>query len=113
MITTVARLRGGLMLRTSTHNPPSYGIRARLHLPDETRVGGVTLQVSDLQRSVDYYSNVLGMALLEREGTVARMGVAGSGRQLAVLREKPGIARAPRAGRFGLYHFAVLLPDRP
>lgn len=101
------------MLRTSTQTQRSYGIRPQHRLSDETRVGGVTLQVSDLQRSVEYYSTVLGMTVLDREAKFARLGVGGTGEQLAVLREKPGIARAPRAGRFGLYHFAVLLPDRP
>jgi catechol 2,3-dioxygenase len=100
------------MLWTSTQTP-SYGIHPPHRLPGETRVGAVTLQVSDLQRSVEYYSNVLGMSVLGREDDLARLGVVGTGEQLAVLRRKPGIARAPRAGRFGLYHFAVVLPDRP
>jgi catechol 2,3-dioxygenase len=102
------------MPRTNeSHIQPSYGIRPQHRLPDETHVGHVTLQVSDLQRSVDYYSDVLGMAMLHREHDVARLGVRATGQQLAVLQEKRGIAKAPRAGRFGLYHFAVLLPDRP
>ena len=67
----------------------------------------------DLQRSVDYYTGVLGMALLNRERDVVRMGVGATGQPLVVLREQRGIAPAPRAGRFGLFHFAVLLPDRP
>ena len=100
------------MLRTSTPTQPSFGIRPQHRLPDGTRVGGVTLHVSDVQRSVEYYSNVLGMTLLDREDNLARLGIAGTGQPLAVLREKPGIAPAPRAGRFGLFHFAVLLPDR-
>jgi catechol 2,3-dioxygenase len=82
-------------------------------LPDETHVGSVTLQVSDVQRSVEYYSDVLGMALLDRERDVVRLGVGATGQPLVILREKGGITRAPRAGRFGLFHFAVLLPDRP
>jgi catechol 2,3-dioxygenase len=102
------------MRRTDeSHIQPSYGIRPQHRLPDETHVGHVTLQVSDLQRSVEYYSDVLGMAVLDRRDTVARLGVGATGQPLAVLQEKRGIGRAPRAGRFGLYHFAVLLPDRP
>ncbi|HUH12783.1 MAG TPA: VOC family protein, partial [Longimicrobiales bacterium] len=31
---------------------------------------------------------------------------------LVELREQPGVSPPPRAGRLGLYHFAVLLPDR-
>jgi catechol 2,3-dioxygenase len=82
-------------------------------LPDDTHPGAVTLHVADLQRSVDYYSNVLGLAVLERQDKVARLGVRASGRPLVIVRERRGLLPAPRAGRFGLYHFAVLLPDRP
>jgi catechol 2,3-dioxygenase len=91
---------------------PSYGIRPPRPLPEATHVGAVHLQVGDLSRSIDYYANVLGMAVLERTPTAARLGVNASGRILAILYEKRGVAPAPRRGRFGLYHFAVLLPDR-
>lgn len=102
------------MTRTDADTRPSYGVSPQHRLPDETHVGSVTLQVSDLQRSVEYYSDVLGMALLDRERDVVRLGPGGSGQQpLVVLREKRGIAPAPRTGRFGLFHFAVLLPERP
>ena len=101
------------MPQTTTDTQPLYGIRPRHRLPDETRVGRATLQVSNLQRSIEYYSSVLGMAVLAREDNLAQLGVAGTGQQLLVLREKPGISSAPRTGRFGLFHFAVLLPDRP
>ena len=101
------------MLRTSAHAQPSYGTFPQNRLPNETHVGGVTLQVSDLKRSVTYYSDVLRIAVLERQENAARLGVGATGQQLVILQEKRGISRAPRAGRFGLFHFAVLLPDRP
>ena len=101
------------MIRAEIPTGPSYGIPARHRLPDETHVGGVTLQVGDLHRSVEYYTGVLGMTLLDREPDAVRLGAGTRGRPLVTLREKRGVARAPRAGRFGLYHFAVLLPDRP
>ena len=80
-------------------------------LPEETHVGAVHLQISDLQRSVDYYEAVLGMAVLERAAGRASLGVPGTA-PLAHLVERSGVAPVPRRGRFGLYHFAVLLPDR-
>ena len=101
------------MTPTEAATQPSYGARPQYRLPDETHIGGVTLQVSDLQRSVEFYSDVLGMAVLDRERGVARLGVGATGKPLTVLREKRGVAPAPRAGRFGLFHFAVVLPDRP
>lgn len=81
-------------------------------LPQHTHVGAVHLQISDLQRSFEYYHSVLGMDVLERSAARASLGATGSQRPLVHLVEKDGVAPVPRRGRFGLYHFAVLLPDR-
>jgi catechol 2,3-dioxygenase len=81
-------------------------------LPAGTHVGAVHLQIGDLQRSVEYYTHVLGLEVLERVDGRALLGVASTGRLIAELNEKRGISPAPRAGRFGLFHFAILLPDR-
>ena len=50
---------------------------------------------------------------LERPGRVARLGAPGAGAPLVELHERPGAAPVPRRGRLGLYHYAILLPDRP
>jgi catechol 2,3-dioxygenase len=70
----------------------------------------VRLQVSDLERSVSYYTRVLGLTVLARASDTATLG-AGR-RPLIRLHEKKGVAPAPSRGAFGLYHFAILLPDR-
>lgn len=87
------------------------GVRAPARLPEQTHIGAVHLQISDLQRSVEYYQAVLGMDVLDRAAGRASLGVQGTA-PLAYLVEKSGVAPVPRRGRFGLYHFAVLLPDR-
>jgi len=79
--------------------------------PEQTHLGAVHLQISDLERSVEYYQGVLGMDLLERGAGRASLGVRGA-TPLAYLVEKAGVAPVPPRGRFGLYHFALLLPDR-
>lgn len=71
-------------------------------------VGRVALSVADLDRSVRYYTEGIGLALLAREGSEARLG-AGE-RTLLLLREQPGARPVARAT--GLYHFALLLPSR-
>jgi catechol 2,3-dioxygenase len=91
-------------------------------LPDGLRLGPVRLQVSDLQRSERYYTEVLGLSLLERTEERALLGsgaveikgegAAGGGHPLVELHEHPGAAPVPRRGRLGLFHFAILLPDR-
>jgi catechol 2,3-dioxygenase len=91
--------------------PGSYGEPpSGYRLPAETSVGAVTLQVADLERSLAFYRTVLGLAELGRERGRALLG-AGS-RPLVELRERPG-ARPSGRGRLGLFHFAILLPDRP
>jgi len=75
----------------------------------ETTVGPVHLTVADLDRSLDYYGSAIGLETLERGAGRASLGSAG--RELLVLVEEPGARPAPRST--GLFHFALLLPDRP
>jgi catechol 2,3-dioxygenase len=90
-----------------------YGIApAGYRLPPETHVGRVRLQVSDLERSLAWYGQVLGMRVLSRDGGRATLGAQGGDRPLVELAERPGAAPVPHRGRLGLYHFAILLPDR-
>ena len=92
--------------------PRSHGFPAPDSLPEQTRVGAVHLQIRNLQQSVEYYQAVLGMDVLERGGGRAALGIADAAVPLVYLIEKTGVAPVPRGGRFGLYHFALLLPDR-
>jgi catechol 2,3-dioxygenase len=86
-----------------------YGIRpAGYRLPDSTHVGSVTLQVSDLPRSVEFYRDLLGF--IELRSTADRVELGVDDRALVVLRS--GATAPLRARRLGLYHFAILLPDR-
>jgi catechol 2,3-dioxygenase len=77
-------------------------------LPATLRLGAVHLTVSDLDRSVAFYEDAIGLRLHRREDRVAAMGVGEE--DLIVLYEEP---RARRAGRHaGLYHYALLFPSR-
>ena len=87
--------------------PPGY------RLPPATRVGRVRLQVRDLQRSLEYYTRVLGLRTLVTNGGVATLGAHGDPRPLVELHERTDARPVPRHGLLGLYHFALLLPDRP
>src|SRR3954465_10397841 len=69
----------------------------------------VTLTVADLASSVEYYENSIGLGVTSRENRIARLGVPGL--DLLVLEEQPG-ARPGRGTNTGLFHFAVLLPER-
>jgi catechol 2,3-dioxygenase len=85
--------------------PPTY------QLPADLRLGPVRLQIADLERSIAYYERVTGLRVLDRTASSARMG-AHDDTALVELRERAGATPVPRRGRLGLYHFAILLPDR-
>jgi len=80
-------------------------------LPDAAHVGRVHLQVSDVQRAIAYYQDVIGLKVYEATVEAATLGPHGLEHPLVHLQTKPGIAPA-RQGAFGLYHFAILLPER-
>jgi len=90
-----------------------YGVAPEgFRLPAAARIGRVRLQVADLGRSLRYYGEVLGFRVIERAEGRAVLGAHGSDAPLVELVEKPGARAVPRRGLLGLYHFAVLLPDR-
>lgn len=74
-----------------------------------TQIGLVSLTVADLERSLRYYSEALGFAVLSREGKTAVLGAGDA--PLLTLTELAGAARWPVYAT-GLYHFAILVPTR-
>jgi catechol 2,3-dioxygenase len=97
---------------------PHWGIPAPSYrLPAALRLGPVRLAVAELERSLDFYREILGLRVIEEADGGARLGPTredgSEGAQpLVDLRELPGAAAVPPGGRPGLYHFALLLPDR-
>jgi catechol 2,3-dioxygenase len=77
-------------------------------IADATHMGPVHLTVGDIERSIEYYRRTLGLAVLERSNGSATIGAGEL--PLLVLVEKPGAQPAPHST--GLFHFALLLPER-
>jgi len=71
-------------------------------------MGPVHLTVADLERSLEYYRNAVGLSVLEAGARRASLGVGE--RELLAVVEEPG-AR-PAFGYTGLFHFALLLEQR-
>ena len=93
--------------------PGSYGqAPAGYRLPEATRLGAVRLQVADLARSIAYYEGTLGLRVTDRDATSARLAAQGDDATLVELRERRGARPMTQRGRLGLYHFAILMPDR-
>jgi catechol 2,3-dioxygenase len=86
--------------------PPGY------RLPDATRIGRVRLQIADLERSLAYYETVIGLRVVERSAGSAMLAAHDDDHVLVELHEKHGIRPVARRGAIGLYHFAILLPNR-
>ena len=86
---------------------PSAESAAVLH--PATGVGTVTLKVADLWRSLAFYTEVIGLQVFDHDEHIAILG-AGQ-RAILELEFVPG-AQPPPAQDTGLYHAAILLPDR-
>lgn len=96
--------------KTASEN---YGIRPRgYRLPESTHLGRVRLQVADLERSLLFYQKVLGMRVLRRDADSVGLGPYGNDREIVHLRQLKSARPVPKRGLLGLYHFAILLPDR-
>lgn len=81
----------------------------KVALPDATDVGAVTLRVADLKRAVDFYVQRIGLKVLSQEDGAAALG-AGD-RPIVRLVEVAGAQPQP-PNTTGLYHAAILFPDR-
>jgi catechol 2,3-dioxygenase len=86
----------------------AVGAPVQAGLPPDTRMGAVHLTVADLERSLAYYEQQIGLQVHTRAGGHAQVGTGGE--DLLVLTEEPG-AR-PADGYSGLFHFALLVPER-
>jgi catechol 2,3-dioxygenase len=73
------------------------------------RVGMVTLRVRDLDLVADYYRDAIGLTVMRRTATNARLGSGGVA--LLDLERREGAAREARNAA-GLYHTAFLMPTR-
>jgi catechol 2,3-dioxygenase len=74
----------------------------------KTGVGAVELAVTDGERALRFYRDYVGLTPIASEGSEIRLGAAG--RELVVLHPEAERPVVPRTS--GLYHLAILVPDR-
>jgi catechol 2,3-dioxygenase len=79
----------------------------------ETQIGHVHLKVADLERALGFYRDILGFEVTQRYGSQAVFLSAGGYHHHIGLNtwESRGGTPAP-AGHTGLYHTAILYPNR-
>lgn len=73
-----------------------------------TKIGTVSLKVANLENQLTFYQQVLGFQLHWRESNKAGLGAGGA--DLLQLTEEPNLKKYRSVT--GLYHFAVLFPNR-
>lgn len=106
----VARLiretRGGPEMSTQEVDS-ALGFR----MPAEARLAGLALRVRDLESAAGFYTTLLGLRAAERHDGRVRLIPARALFALDLIGD-PNAPMRPRRS-VGLYHFALLLPDRP
>lgn len=80
------------------------------HKKPNTYVSHVQIKVSNLERSVEYYKNVIGFQVLEQTDHTAAFTTDGKTSILSIEEVKDALPL--QRGQTGLYHFAILLPTR-
>lgn len=81
--------------------------------PANARIGHVHLRVSDLDRAIAFYQDMLGFAVTQRYGSGAAFLAAGDYHHHIGLNTWDSLgATPPPPGHTGLYHSAFLYPDR-
>ncbi len=81
--------------------------------PEETHVGHIHLKVSDLERSIAFYRDVLGFDLKLRYGEQAAFLAAGDYHHHIGLNTWESLGAAPVTKKAtGMYHVAFVYPDR-
>jgi catechol 2,3-dioxygenase len=81
--------------------------------PSGVRIGHVNLKVSDLQRSLAFYQDVLGFKVTKRLGQAAAFLAHGDyHHDICINTWESRGGSPPTAGATGLFHFAILYTER-
>jgi len=73
----------------------------QLRLPPATTLGTVRLQVSELERSIDYYERVIGLVAVKQGARRADLTTAGGAMTIVELCERRFASPVPKRGRWG------------
>ena len=88
-------------------------VKMRAPIDPDVRIGHVHLKVSDIERAIVFYRDILGFEVTQRFGAEAAFLSAGGYHHHIGLNtwESRG-GSAPPFGHTGLYHLAILYPGR-
>jgi len=82
-----------------------------------TRIGYVSLNVSDIQTSLEFYQSILGFRQIQKKSSADRVYLSSGQTQssfpmLELVQTSQTDSNLASSRRAGLYHFAILLPER-
>ncbi|MEL3972521.1 VOC family protein [Rossellomorea oryzaecorticis] len=80
------------------------------HQPPNTHIDQVTIKVQDIQRSTKFYQEIIGFKVLDQSQNQAHLTADGQTPLLTIVQPENVTPKQPRTT--GLYHFAILLPER-
>lgn len=79
----------------------------------DTKIGHIHLKVSDLKKSENFYTKILGFDVTSRiADSAVFLSAGGYHHHIALNTWESAGGKAPAYGTTGLYHFAILLPNR-
>lgn len=81
-------------------------------IPADTRIGHVHLKVADLKRAVQFYRDTLGFDVIVEYDTAAFLSAGGYHHHIGLNTWESKDGSPPAPGSTGLYHFAILYPER-
>lgn len=70
----------------------------------------VFLTIKNLKRSIDFYARVLGLHLIEETTNIAKLGTEDGTVLVQLIENTEAVPAKERSS--GLYHFAILVPER-
>lgn len=83
---------------------------SRFHMKPNKFITQIVLKVEDLERSTEFYKDILGLKVLNTREKEAILTADGATPLVTIIQPDDIIPKLPR--RTGLYHFALLLPSR-
>lgn len=80
------------------------------HTKPTTFVSHVQIKVQNLNRSISFYQGILGFDILEQTPSSVKLTADGKTSILSLVQPENAVPK--QGGTTGLYHFAILLPQR-
>ena len=82
-----------------------------MKIPDDTIIQSIDLSVSNLDKSMDFYSRLIGFKKIPSEGNAVFLSANGKPPYIISLTENKN-GKSPARNNTGLYHIAIRFPNR-